>query len=77
MKPCTTGAALLLLINKQLVWLEVSKLQYGHTGHSIPNQQKKIQTPFDFHEIWHKHGPFQETFFTPKFGSFHWSPFKL
>ena len=31
-------------------------------GHSIPNQQKKIRTPFDFHEIWHKHGPYQETF---------------
>ena len=31
-------------------------------GHSIPNQQKKIRTPFDFREIWHKHGPFQETF---------------
>ena len=31
-------------------------------GHSIPNQQKKMRTPFDFHEIWHKHGPYQETF---------------
>ena len=31
-------------------------------GHSIPNQQKKIWTFFDFCEIWHKHGPFQETF---------------
>ena len=27
----------------------------------MPNQQKKIQTPFNFHEIWHKHGPYQET----------------
>ena len=33
-----------------------------YMGHSIPNQQKKIQTPLDFREIWHKHGPFQETF---------------
>ena len=31
-------------------------------GHSIPNQQKKIRTPFNFHKIWHKHGPYQETF---------------
>ena len=31
-------------------------------GHSIPNQPKKIRTPFDFHEIWHKHGLYQETF---------------
>ena len=33
-----------------------------HKGHSIPNQQKKLRTPFDFHEIWHKHGPHQDTF---------------
>jgi len=26
-------------------------------GHSMPNQQKKILTPFNFHEIWYKHGP--------------------
>ena len=31
-------------------------------GHSIPNQQKKNRTPFNFHKIWHKRGPFQETF---------------
>ena len=31
-------------------------------GHSIPNQQKKIWTPFDFHEIWHKRVLYQETF---------------
>ena len=31
-------------------------------GHSIPNQQKKIWTPFDFRKIWHKHEPFQEIF---------------
>ena len=35
---------------------------FKHGGHSIPNQQKKIWTPFDFREIWHKHGPFQEIF---------------
>jgi len=28
-----------------------------NTGHSMPNQQKKILTPFNFHEIWYKHGP--------------------
>ena len=33
-----------------------------YMGHSTPNQQKKNRTPFDFHEIWHKHGPYQETF---------------
>ena len=25
-----------------------------HKGHSIPNQQKKVSTPSDFHEIWHR-----------------------
>ena len=30
-------------------------------GHSIPNQQKNPD-PFNFCEIWHKHGPFQEIF---------------
>ena len=25
------------------------------TGHSMPNQQKKILTTSDFHEIWHRH----------------------
>ena len=35
-------------------------LTYGsfHTK----STKKKIRTPFDFHEIWHKHGPYQETF---------------
>ena len=31
-------------------------------GHSIPNQQKKIPTLLDFHEIWHRHGLYKETF---------------
>ena len=31
-------------------------------GHSIPNQQKKIPTLLDFHEIWYRHGPYKETF---------------
>ena len=33
-----------------------------HVGHSIPNQPKKILTPSDFHEIWHRHGLYQEIF---------------
>ena len=28
----------------------------------MPNQQKKIRTPFDFLEILHIHGLYQETF---------------
>ena len=25
-----------------------------HMGHSMSNQQKKVLTPSDFHEIWHR-----------------------
>ena len=49
----------------QLTKFNIEPLPFSYvlySGHSIPNQQKKIRTPFDFHEIWHKHGPYQETF---------------
>ena len=32
------------------------------SGHSIPNQQKKIPTLLDFHEIRRRHGLYKETF---------------
>ena len=34
---------------------------YG-SFHTKSTKKKKIRTPFNFHEIWHKHRPYQETF---------------
>ncbi len=31
------------------------KVQEFYKGHSMPNQQKKVSTPSDFHEIWHRY----------------------
>ena len=36
----------------------------------MSNQQKKIRTSFDFRQIWHKHGPYQETFSHQKLADF-------